>query len=281
MPRSPEVNGFRHPQGVAREVEVELTPPEPCPVGVPAAPPGGEVVSKPEILEPLLRHLPPGSAGAKLDHSLADAGQVGAELHQHLGGDALTVADQAEQQVLGANVVVVELERLAKGELQDLLGPRREPDVAGRGALALPDDLLDLGADRLQRDTERLQRPNGDALALAEQAEQQVLGGEVVVVAQPGFVLGKHNHPSSPVGEGSGHRPHSRNATAAPSHLARYTMASRTIPQIGPGGAGFDSRADSTRTVTGSSHEDPRPRLGCGWGCRRRLGGQWARGAGS
>src|SRR6266545_2998877 len=182
MPRSPEVNGFRHPQGVAREVEVELTPPEPCPVGVPAAPPGGEVVSKPEILEPLLRHLPPGSAGAKLDHSLADAGGVGAELHQHLGGDALALADQTEQQVLGA---------------------------------------------------------------------------EVVVVAQPGFVLGKHNDPSSPVGEGSGHRPHSRNASAAPSHLARYTMASRTIPQIGPGGAGFDSRADSTRTGTASSHQDP------------------------
>jgi hypothetical protein len=54
---------------------------------------------------------------------------------------------------------MVELERVAEGELQDLLGPRRERDVAGRGALALPDDLLDLGADRLKRDAERLQCP--------------------------------------------------------------------------------------------------------------------------
>jgi len=76
----------------------------------------GEVVSKREILE-LHGRLRPGSAGAKLDHSLADAGQVGAELHEHLGGDALTLADQPEQQVLGADVVVVELERLTKDDM--------------------------------------------------------------------------------------------------------------------------------------------------------------------
>jgi len=77
----------------------------------------GEVVSKREILELLHGRLRPGSAGAKLDHSLADAGQVGAELHEHLGGDALTLADQPEQQVLGADVVVVELERLTKDDM--------------------------------------------------------------------------------------------------------------------------------------------------------------------
>jgi hypothetical protein len=58
------------------------------------------------------------------------------------------------------------------------------------------DPGLGSGADRLKRDAQRLQCPNGDALTLADQAEQQVLGAEVVVVAQPGFVLGKHNDPS-------------------------------------------------------------------------------------
>ena len=164
-----------------------------------------EVVSKREILELFHGRLRPGSAGEKLDHSLADAGQVGAELHEHLGGDALTLADQAEQQVLGAEVVVVE---------------------------------------------------------------------------QPGFVLGKHNDPSSPVGEGSGHRPHSRNSTAAPSHLARYTMASRTIPQVGRA-IQASIRADSTQMGTGSRHQDPSHAWGCGLGCRHSLGGQWARGSGS
>jgi hypothetical protein len=98
----------------------------------------GEVVPQQEVLELLHGRLRPGSAREQLDHSLADAGQVGAELHEHLGGDALTLADQAEQQVLGAEVVVVELERLAKGELQDLLRLRRERDVAGRALWPWP-----------------------------------------------------------------------------------------------------------------------------------------------
>jgi hypothetical protein len=42
-----------------------------------------------------------GVAGQELDHGLADAVEVGAELLQHLRGDALALADQAEQDVLG------------------------------------------------------------------------------------------------------------------------------------------------------------------------------------
>ena len=36
--------------------------------------------------------------------------EVGAQLHEHLGGDALALADQPEQDVLGADVVVTELQ---------------------------------------------------------------------------------------------------------------------------------------------------------------------------
>ena len=53
-------------------------------------------------------------AGEELDHLLADPGEIGAELDEHLCGDALTLADQAEQDVLGADVVVAELQRLAE-----------------------------------------------------------------------------------------------------------------------------------------------------------------------
>src|SRR3712207_8113551 len=83
-------------------------------------------------------------AGEQLDDLLADTVEVGAELHQDLGGDALALADEAEQDVLGADVVVAELERLAQRQLEHLLRPRGEGDVAGRGLLALPDDLLHL-----------------------------------------------------------------------------------------------------------------------------------------
>ena len=140
-------------------------------------------------------------AGEELDDLLAHAGEVGAELHEHLGGHALALPDEAEEDVLGADVVVAELERLAERELEDLLGPRRERDVPGRRRAALADDLLDLAADGLQRDAERLERLGRDALTLVDQPEQDVLGADVVVVEEPSFLLGQHDDPSGSVGE--------------------------------------------------------------------------------
>ena len=140
-------------------------------------------------------------AGEQLDDLLAHAGEVGAELHEHLGGDALALADEAEEDVLGADVVVAELERLAQRQLEDLLGARREGDVAGRRRAALADDLLDLAAHGLERDAERLEGLGGDAFALVDEPEQDVLGADVVVVEEPSFLLRQHDDPSGPVGE--------------------------------------------------------------------------------
>ncbi len=88
----------------------------------------------------------------QLDDLLADPVQVGAKLDQHLGGDTVALADQAEQDVLRANVVVAKLQRLAERELKHLLGSRGERDVPRRRLLTLADDLLDLLADRLKAD---------------------------------------------------------------------------------------------------------------------------------
>jgi kynurenine formamidase len=54
--------------------------------------------------------------------------------------------------------------------------------VPGGCLLALAGDLPDVLADRLQADPQRLKGLGGDALALAEQPEQDVLGADVVVV---------------------------------------------------------------------------------------------------
>jgi hypothetical protein len=67
-----------------------------------------------------------------LQHLLADPVEIGSQLDQDLRRDALALADQAEQDVLGADVVVAELQRLAQRQLQHLLGPRRERDVPAR-----------------------------------------------------------------------------------------------------------------------------------------------------
>ena len=146
-----------------------------------------------------------GVAGQELDDLLADARQVGAELDEHLRGDALAFADEPEEDVLGADVVVSELQRLAQRELEDLLGAGREGDVTRRRGAAVTDDLLDLRAHGLERDAERLERLGGDALALVDQAEQDVLGPDVVVVEQARFFLRQDDHSAGSIGEAFEH----------------------------------------------------------------------------
>ena len=91
--------------------------------------------------------------------------------------------------------------------------------MPGGRALALADDLLDLGPDGLQRDPQRLQGRGGDPLALVDQPEQDVLGADVVVAEEPSLLLGEHDDPSSPVGEALKHlactcSPRCRSSTA-------------------------------------------------------------------
>ena len=89
----------------------------------------------PPAVAPAFSPWPTGRAGVarqELDDLLAHPGQVGAELDEHLGGDALALTDEAEEDVLGADVVVAELQRLAQRQLEHLLGPRGEGDVARR-----------------------------------------------------------------------------------------------------------------------------------------------------
>ena len=107
--------------------------------------------------------------------------------------------------MLGADVVVTELQRLAERQLEDLLGAGREGDVA-RGRLpTVTDDLLHLRAHGLERDSERLEGLGGDAFALVDEAEQDVLGPDVVVVEEPRFLLRKDHDATCPVREALEH----------------------------------------------------------------------------
>jgi hypothetical protein len=101
---------------------------------------------------------------------------------------------------------VAQLQRLPQRQLKDLLGPGREGDVPDRGALALADDLLDLGPDGLKGDAQRLQRLGGDPFALVDQPQQQVLGADVVVIEEPSLLLGEDHDAPRPVGEALKHR---------------------------------------------------------------------------
>src|SRR5712691_4088953 len=174
---------------------------------------GGELGQvAPELVEQLraLGLLAGGSASALLaaawagehaDDLVADLLGVGVEVEQDPGGDALVLAHEAEQDVLGADVVVAEGERFAQRELEHLLRARRERDLAGGDLVALADDPRDLRPHFLHRDVERLEYPRREALLLAEQPEQDVLGADVVVLERPSLVLCEDDDLASPFSE--------------------------------------------------------------------------------
>src|SRR5215218_8702794 len=82
-------------------------------------------------------------AGEHADDLVADLLGVGVEVEQDAGGHALVLAHEPEQDVLGADVVVAQAQRLAQRKLQDLLGAGRERDLPARDLLAGADDPHD------------------------------------------------------------------------------------------------------------------------------------------
>ena len=137
-------------------------------------------------------------AGQHADHLVADLLGVGVEVEQDTGGDALVLAHQAEQDVLGADVVVAEAQRLAQRQLEHLLGARRERDLPGGDLLAGADDPHDLRAHALDGDVEALQHARGETLLLAQQAEEDVLGADVVVLERARLLLRENDHLPGP-----------------------------------------------------------------------------------
>ena len=130
-------------------------------------------------------------AGEHADDLVADLLGVGVEVEQDARRDTLVLAHEAEQDVLGADVVVAERERLAQRQLEDLLGTRGERDLARRDLIALADDARHLGTHLLDRDFEGIEYARGETFLFAQQPEQDVLRADVVVLERAGLVLCK------------------------------------------------------------------------------------------
>ncbi len=130
-----------------------------------------------------------------------DLGGIDAEVRQDAGGDAFAFADQPEQQVLGPDVVVVELAGLFEGQLDDALGARREDHLLLDGLAAPADDRLDLLAHLGQVDPKRLEDFGRQALTLGDDPEQDVLGPDVVVPEPLRLFLSEHDAAPRAFGE--------------------------------------------------------------------------------
>ncbi len=91
---------------------------------------------------------------------------VDLEVFEHAGGDAVTFAQEAEQEVLGADVGMVEGLCLLIGEGEDLLDARRVGDVADHLLIGPGADLFfDFEADGVEVESHFLEDVDGDALA--------------------------------------------------------------------------------------------------------------------
>jgi hypothetical protein len=140
-------------------------------------------------------------AGEHPDDLVADLLRVGVEVEQDARGHALVLPNETEQDVLRPDVVVAERERLAKGELEDLLRARGEGDLPRRDLVALAHDACDLGAHLLDGDVEALEHAGGETLFLTEQPQQDVLRPDVVVLQRACFVLRENDDLACPLGK--------------------------------------------------------------------------------
>jgi hypothetical protein len=113
---------------------------------------------------------------------------------QDPGRDTLVLANEAEQDVLGTDVVVAERQRLALREVEHIRRVVCERDLVGDSLVALAHGADDLRPRLLRRDPERPEHLRRHPFLLAEQAEQDVLGAYVVVPERPRRILGKHNN---------------------------------------------------------------------------------------
>ena len=127
-----------------------------------------------------------------LEHLVAGALDVDLQGLEHARGDAVAFAQQAEQDVLGADVGMIERLGFLAREGEDLLHARGVGDVARHlGVRAGADLLFHLDADGLQVEPELLQHVDRDALAELDQPEEQVLGAHVIMVEAVGFLARK------------------------------------------------------------------------------------------
>ncbi len=124
--------------------------------------------------------------------------EVDPQALQHACRDALAFSHQSEEQVLGADVVVIEAPRLVNREFDDLLRARGQSDLADRWLFAAPDDELNRRAHLGQLHAHVAQHPSGDAIALAHESKEQVLGADVVMVEAVGLFLGERQDLAGP-----------------------------------------------------------------------------------
>ena len=121
---------------------------------------------------------------------LANLVQARAHAAQHFGRNALILADQAQQQVLRADVGVAHLAGFLNGQFDDALRARRQRRLAEGRPRITRGHALDLADDLRRRCADLSQNLGGQPVLFFCQTQQQVLRAHIVVVEAHGLFLG-------------------------------------------------------------------------------------------
>ncbi len=118
--------------------------------------------------------------------------EINTSIGQNLSRDTLLLAEQTEQQVLGADITMTQIAGFAHGELEHFLGARCIWEIgSGRGCgLTLLHGLLDFLLNFVEVDAEILEDGGSDSLTFTDEAEQYVLGTDVFVMEARSLLTG-------------------------------------------------------------------------------------------
>ena len=138
----------------------------------------------------------------QVQYLLAHVLELEAQVHQDLCCHAFLLSQQAQEQVLGSDIVVIEIPRFFHRVFENLLGPWRLGQFPhGHHVRARLNQLLDLKSDLAQIDVQVLENVGSDAGSLLHQAEQDVLGADVFVIEPLRFLIGELHHLAGSVRE--------------------------------------------------------------------------------
>ena len=131
----------------------------------------------------------------QVQNLLADLFQLEPQVHQHLGGDAFLLAEQSQQDMFGADVVVVEVPGLFHRVFNHLLRPRRLRQLAHRDHVgAALHQFLDFQPDLAEIDVEILQHIGRHSAAFLDQPQQDVFGADIFVVEPLSLLVRQLHH---------------------------------------------------------------------------------------
>jgi hypothetical protein len=123
-----------------------------------------------------------GPARKRIKDPRPDVVETHAVFGEEQGGETVVDVDQAKQEMLGADVVVLQLARFVNRFLNDALGFWSKANLAAhQDAVASPDLALDGRAHAAQIDADGQQDRGGHVVGLLGQSEEKMLGPKIIV----------------------------------------------------------------------------------------------------